>query len=666
MPSVRIGIRGRIYGGSIALVALALFIALAGTLGLHEVRRDTQDGEKTLQQSVNAQTTAQLFETMRRTMLRYRLDGRGLDEHVAAFDEARRQVAAARAAAPQEWQGRMAEVSASLDRIGQRRDAYVAGFRTATESRQALFGAGDAMTVAMNDILAQLPGVDDAAIRSAVTDLNGMTLLLRVRNWRYLATLDANGPRLFEETRLALEQAVTALRGMAPPPAVETRLGTLSSRIADYTRHFNAFATSNTRATELFENELIPAMAQGMQAMTQLAEALGVEMRQDRANLLALVGRTELHQQVVGAIALPLGLLLAWVTGRGIIRPISGMTAAMAELAKGRTEITIPSRDARDEMGRMAEAVEVFRQNALERQRLEAEQEAAAGRLAAEKRAASQALADDFQAKIGGIIEHVASAAETMRSTATTLTRSAQDTESRAEAVAEAATQSDAGVQMVASATEELTASIADIAQRLARASQVAAAGVETARRTDATVEGLSQSATRIGDVVRLIGDIAGQTNLLALNATIEAARAGEHGKGFAVVASEVKTLAAQTAKATGEISGFISEMRDATESAVQALREIGETIDQMSSISTDIAAAVEQQNAATREISGNVAQTARGTQEVTSNIRDVTVATKSVGGAAGGVLQAAEDLSRQADGLRREVGRFLDGVRAA
>ncbi|MDW8397725.1 MAG: methyl-accepting chemotaxis protein [Acetobacteraceae bacterium] len=289
------------------------------------------------------------------------------------------------------------------------------------------------------------------------------------------------------------------------------------------------------------------------------------------------------------------------------------------------------------------------------------------GPMVAWSRVTAQArLADRFESEVGAVIEGLAAEASRVEAAARRLSAAAAESGREAATVAEAAQGASAEVQAVAAAAEEMAASVAEISRRVAEAAAVAGRAVEEARSTDGTVQGLAEEAGRIGDVVRLIGDIAGQTNLLALNATIEAARAGDAGKGFAVVASEVKSLAAQTAKATEEIAARIAGMQDRTQQAVEAIRAIGATIQQTSEIATAIAAAVEQQGAVTRDIARSAGQVAQGTDTVSRRIGGIRQGAADTGEAAVGLLTASEGLSRGAETLRAQAGSFLAAVRSA
>lgn len=369
-------------------------------------------------------------------------------------------------------------------------------------------------------------------------------------------------------------------------------------------------------------------------------------------------------------IALGLMALLSLCVGAMLVRnistPIGRLTVTMRRLADREMPSDIPGLGRRDEIGCMAAAVLVFKENMIRADTLAAEQEELKTATSRAQKMAMNATADAFQSKVGGLVAMLSSRATELEVTARAMATTASQTNDQAITVATAAADASSGVETVAVAAEELTASIDEINRQVSHASTIAGRAVADAQRTDKIVRALAESAERIGHVSGLISSIAGQTNLLALNATIEAARAGDAGKGFAVVASEVKNLATQTGDATDEIRAQITHIQSATREAVKAIGEIAETIEEVSSISNGIAAAVEEQGTATAEIARNVQQTAHATRDVTTNIDGVSQAATDSGAAAAQVLSAAGHLSRQAEQLTTEVERFILEVRAA
>jgi methyl-accepting chemotaxis protein len=348
-----------------------------------------------------------------------------------------------------------------------------------------------------------------------------------------------------------------------------------------------------------------------------------------------------------------------------VTRPIAGMTAAMGRLADRDWTTEVPALGSTDEIGAMAKAVSVFKENGIANDSMQEEQRKEQEAKTRRAEALDSAVAD-FEKAASVIVKTVSSASTELQSAAQALSATAEEGSRQATAVAAASEQASSNVQTVATAGEELSSSISEIGRQVTQSTKIAGHAVDQANRTDAKIQSLADAAVKIGEVVSLINDIAAQTNLLALNATIEAARAGEAGKGFAVVASEVKSLANQTAKATEEIGQQIAGIQGATKDSVEAIKVIGKTIAEVNEIATTIASAVEEQGAATQEIARNVQQAAKGTQEVSSNIAGVTQAAGETGAAASQVLGASKELAQQAEGLRQQVDTFLARVRAA
>jgi methyl-accepting chemotaxis protein len=379
----------------------------------------------------------------------------------------------------------------------------------------------------------------------------------------------------------------------------------------------------------------------------------------------------KLHEQgfilaVIALAAVLVGGLVSLLVSMGISQPVVKIAGVIKHIAESNLDVVVPATNRRDEIGIIAKAVQVFKENMVETEKLRAGQVEAAKRAEAEKKATMLTLADEFQAAVGNIVDIVSQSATELEVTANTLMKTAQVTQQLSSAVAITSDHASGNVQSVATATEEMSTSVHEIARQTEESRRIASEAVSQVEKTDLRVNELAQAAGRIGEVVKLITAIAAQTNLLALNATIEAARAGAAGKGFAVVAQEVKALASQTAKATEDIGAHISDIQAATKDSVTAIEDIGTTIRKISAIAATIAIQVEEQAVANEEITRNVVQAAQGTAHVAANMTNVSGGAGETETASTQVLNSAQSLSQESTRLKLAVEKFLNTVRAA
>ncbi len=660
-------VRTRIFVGFGLLVALSM--AVAGFAFYQSVNTGRQiRGMAALSQSMHGiHGLSHAVETLRRaeTSFRSNADPAALKlvqdttaEFKALLDDALRQSTSPYRRAKYDVMSRLLLAhEASLER-------FIIFTSAAIGARGRLAAQGDALTAATSQLLEAVRATDLAELVNGANEVQNTILLLRVANWQFLATDDPRGPAAFSAAAGAAQEAISRLEQLVDLD-IEAQIAPVSGALTAYFTQFNMFSTAMLRSSALYQTQAMVQIALILQQIEAADSSVTAEYAASSDATIAMQRQASFLQPIVAGGVLVLGTLLAVVIGRGIVRSLAAMTAAMTRLASGDRSVQIPARDSRDEIGDMARAVEVFKQNAIAVEA--AAQQELAERAAKERRAAQLSnLVRTFEGEVGGMVGLLSSGSTELEATAQSMSATAAQTDQQAQKVAGAAEEASSGIQAVASAAEQLTTSIGEIARQVAQAARVTEQGVQDAGRTNDIVQALAAGAQKIGDVVGLITSIAGQTNLLALNATIEAARAGDAGRGFAVVASEVKNLAQQTARATGEISGQIAQIQSATAQAVAAIHDISTTITHASTIATAIAAAVEQQGAATAEIARNVQQMAGHTQDVTANITGVSQAAATTGDAASQVLSAAGELSRQAERLTAEVHSFVAGVRAA
>ncbi len=666
----KLGIAGQIFSGFgavIAVAAIAGAIAVVSMFSFSASYHDYEDmaNDALLASEINADMAKTLLNTREYLVTRSEHDlaatNRFLGEVKAGTELAREEI-------------KKPYRAERIEKIAEDIHAYEAGLQRVIE----LYAERDRLVTTQLDVIGPQvrkglteiaqSAADDGDVQTAYDAalVQESLMLGRLYVAKFLLTNSESDLARVDAELLKAEAATTRLEESVENPSRREVLHEIVPQLEAYQAAAAAIGQVILERNQI-RDETISVLGEEIGTMAAEIKASAVE---DEVRIgeetQAEISSGETLTIIANGIAIVIAIGMAWLIGRGLSKPIQSMTDAMQRLAEGNHELEIPARDRGDEIGQMAAAVQVFKENAIEMKRLEAEQVENEKRATEEKTRAMNELADGFESSVKGVVDMVSSAATEMQATAQSMSATAEQTSQQSTAAAAASDQATNNVQTVASAAEELSASISEISGQVQHSSQIASGAAEQAQKTTDQVSGLVEAANRIGEVVKLISDIAEQTNLLALNATIEAARAGEAGKGFAVVASEVKSLATQTAKATEEISSQIGGIQSATTESAKAITEIATTIGEINQIASGVAAAVEEQGAATQEISRNVQEAASGTQEVNSNIAGVTQAATQTGTSANEVLQAAGELSQQSEVLRTEVDSFIQKVRAA
>jgi methyl-accepting chemotaxis protein len=666
----RFRIATRIFAGFAAVLALMGVVAWFGLAGLHEAGDGFERFSSISRNALRVSEADRLVVGLRRNVAVFAASGdetavrrigelkQSLEETLGAAEasmeagERKRLVREIRTLA-QEYTTRF---DALVD-LHKRRDGAVAS---------QLRPAADTIYDSLQTARANAIKAADTRTATEIDDVLDNLMQTRLDFLRFMDRPDQKLAAAMSQKIAELAPLLATLIARVPTVEGKRLVSEAAALLPKYDASFKAVAADTLQMSSEINGPMRIA-AEGASAnaarVKEMQNGVLAGIEHSTRSVIASAGRIAL---IATGIAYVIGLAAAFLIGRGISRPVVGMTAAMERLAAGDATVTVPSTGERDEIGQMAQSVQVFKDNLVETNRLRGEQEAAKLRAEADKRATMNRMADEFEASVKGIVQMVSSAATELQSTAQSMSATAEETSRQATVVSAASEQAAANVQTVATATEELSAAIAEINRQVGESTSVAGEGKTEAARTNAGIRRLADEAQRIGEVVNLINDIAAKTNLLALNATIEAARAGEAGRGFAVVASEVKSLASQTAKATDEITAKIGEIQQATQSSVSAVGVIGRTIDRISDIATTIASAVEQQGSATQEIARSVQQVSAGTTEVSSNIVSVTQAAGETGAASSQVLGAATELSKNAELLKQKVEGFISQVRAA
>ena len=663
----RISVRTRIYAGFAVVLVLLLAVGAIGVGGIRHALTTFDVYSGSVSDEIRIMGIDRDVGTVRRNVLMFGNNGDlavlakvrdGLAQLKKILTEARAgadipevgvKIDAAQAA--------LGQYSAGVEQLAQlraKRDAALA--RMIELGGKAVDGLTEVVTNAEAD----------QEFRSAVLAGQAQSTLLnaRISFYQFLlkgdpAAGEAGGKKLEEVERLLAE-----LADHQSGSGRKDRTHAVAGFVADYFQAWGDLKDASMDSSKMMAVTL-PEQAEAFgkastEANALQAQLLAATLSESQATLTSS-STSALTLTIAAVLA---GIAFAFFVARSIVVPVRSMTDIMGLLASGDKTVLVPALDNQDEIGAMARAVQVFKENAIRVERLQAEQEEMKRRAEADRRAAMLKLADDFESSVKHVVDSVSAAAVQMQATSQSMASVAEEASRQSTAVAAASEEAATNVQTVASAAEELSASIREITQQVSQASDVSNEAVTVADVAQGVMHGLDEATSRIGEVVNLINDIAAQTNLLALNATIEAARAGDAGKGFAVVANEVKHLANQTGKATEEISDQIGAVQDSTGKAVIAIGQISSIISRISEINSAIASAVEEQGAATQEIARNVDQAAAGTQEVSANIIGVNQAAGEAGHAANEVLQAASELGRQSALLSSEVTNFIATIR--
>jgi len=664
--SGRVSVRTRIYAGFIIVLVLLAVVGLIGVSGIRHALATFDQTSGASRDAIRLVGIDRDVSDLRRVVLAFSGNGDGatLQKARDQVKALREQLAAAKSAATDgQTAGFVTEAQAALDDYAGAIER-LAGLRSQRDETLAkLVGMGGKAVEGLSEVVTHAE--EDQDFHNAVTAGRAQATLLnaRINIYQFLLKSDP----------------APAEAGTVKLAEVSKLLDQLSSRQTgarrDRTLAVAAIVTDYSTALKDLQSAVLGTAEMVVTTMPQLAERFSkatVQARQRQLDDLAAVvdfskdklSSSQTHMLILVIGACVGGLIFASVVGHSIVGPVRAMTDIMGLLAGGDKLVQVPALSNQDEIGAMARAVQVFKENAIRIDRLQAEQDALKRKAEEERHAGMMELADAFESSVKKVVGAVSASATQMQSSSQSMASISEETSRQSTAVAAASEQAAGNVQTVAAAAEELHSSIDEIGRQVAEAASVSAEAVRVAGSAESVILGLNESTARIGEVVDLITGIAAQTNLLALNATIEAARAGDMGKGFAVVAGEVKNLANQTARATEEIGSQIAAVQSSTNQAVEAIDAITAIIERISEINATVASSVEEQSAATSEIARNVEQAATGTREVSTNITGVHHAADQAGHAATEVLTAANDLGKQAAHLSEEVDSFIALVR--
>jgi len=654
-------LRTRLYSGIGLLVLLAVGVAGLGSQQLRQVRNTVTEMSADTERATRLDAIVRELELMRRVVLRYRLDAD--PAALASVREALGQAGEMLKRQPDETTSDARRhiyqaLEQEMQAFGSQFERLVKLHETVTTQQQRLLTFGDKLTETQHLMMLKAEAEASRDVANAATDVGRAISNLRIEAWHFLAVIDPQGPKTVDLDRVLLGKALIKLDEVVDDQT-RSAIGPVRSAVVLYGESFDDLAAALVDGTRLYYDEMVPQIIAMQNEIQNAKLSLMQQVTSTKESGDSLIKGAARLQTAITGLSLLLGLCMAFIIVRGVMKPLTGMTAAMARLATGDTSMDVPGQASKDEIGDMARAVEAFRLNLLRADSL-------AFRQAREttRQATMDLASTGFEASVTEVMDALMGAAANMFNAAGVMTDASGAMNEKSSATSESAIRTAQDLIAVAASVDTLTSGFEETVQRVTVAADLSRQAVQRVEASRESIRGLADSTVLIGDVVRLINGIARQTNLLALNATIEAARAGDAGKGFAVVAGEVKALAGQTAKATGDIAGQIDRVRQATGTTIAAMTEIGDMIGRMNEVSTEIAAAVSQQSRITQDVAQNIKMGSSTTERSAHEMAEITAAANQQAiTSSERMLFGVTDIGQEVERLRDVVETFTKQV---